>query len=67
MHLFKVTIIVKKPWGEWMKMQWLTIADTGEGAIEQVIDDVDFTGIEIISTKAEEKEGPIFINIRENL
>ena len=65
MFLFKVTIFAKKPWGKLLKMSWATIADTGEGAIEQVMDDLDLTGVLVEKVKAEIIDKPILLSIKE--
>jgi len=67
MYLFKVTIFAKKPWMNLpLEMSWVAIADTSDGAIEQVMDDLDLTGVKVERVKAEKVDHPILINIKED-
>ena len=46
MYLWRVTYIVKKDWMEkFIELQWAVIADTSDGAIAQISDKFDLTGI----------------------
>jgi hypothetical protein len=60
MHLFKVTIVCKKSWmAEEYELKWAVVADTPEGALEQVLDEYDLGGVEIIRTIAKKIESGI--------
>lgn len=53
MYLWRVTYIVKKNWmNKFFEIQWAVIADTADGAIEQVSDKFDMTGVVIKKTSA---------------
>ena len=65
MKMMNVTLYLKKPWGKTMEMQWVTFADTGEGAIEQVTDSLDLTGVEVVKAMADISEDPVLISINE--
>lgn len=55
MDLYRVTYIVKKDWmDKSIELQWAVIADTSDGAIEQISDEFDMTGVTVegvIATK----------------
>lgn len=55
MNLYRVTYIVKKDWmDKSIELQWAVIADTSDGAIEQISDEFDMTGVTVegaIATK----------------
>jgi len=66
MFLFKVTVFAKKPWMNLpLEMSWATIADTEYGAIEQVMDDLDLTGVIVERVKTEKINEPILLSIKE--
>lgn len=53
MHLWRVIYTVKKDWmDEFVELQWAVIADTLDGAIEQVSDEFDMTGVSVKKVKA---------------
>ena len=53
MHLFKVIISAKKQWMEsYIDMGFATVADTADGAIEQVMDEYDLDGVLVQNVKA---------------
>jgi len=53
MYLWKVTVFCKKHWmTEYKELTWATCADTADGAIEQIIDSHDLSGVEIEKTVA---------------
>lgn len=59
MYLFKVTIYVNKKYISGYPLSWACVADTPEGAIEQILNNLDTTGIEIVRTKAVVSNNPI--------
>jgi hypothetical protein len=67
MHLFKVIVSAKKQWMEsYIDMAFATVADTSDGAIQQVIDEYDLDGVIIQKVKAEVvKNGVLTIEIKE--
>ena len=53
MYLFRVTVSAKKQWMEsYIDMVFATVADTADGAIEQVMDEYDLDGVIVNKTKA---------------
>lgn len=66
MYLFKVTLYAKKTWMDSpYLMSWAVIADTADGAIEQVMEDLDLTGVEVEKVVTEIIDKPILLNIKE--
>ena len=67
MYLWKVTIFAKKPWMDLpLELSWACVADTSDGAIEQVTDAFDLDGVTIERVKAEKVDGPmVLLNIKE--
>ena len=53
MYLWKVTVFCKKQWmSEYKELSWATCADSPEGAIEQILDSQDLSGVDIQKTVA---------------
>ena len=66
MDLYKVTLHAKKTWMDSpYLMSWAVIADTADGAIEQVMDDLDLTGVEVEKVVTKIINTPILLNIKE--
>jgi 3-phosphoglycerate kinase len=68
MFMFKVTLTATtNTFGKPIEMQWVTFADTGSGAIEQVKDSIadDLLLLENIKFQSEKSEDPLLISIKE--
>ena len=69
MIMFKVIMSAIKPWSSRpIEMQWVTFADTGTGAIEQVKDSLvedELLLLDNIKFQSEKSEDPLLISIKE--
>ncbi len=57
MYLWKVIVSAKKQWMEsYIDMGFATVADTSDGAIQQVMDEYDLDGVIVQKVRAEKVE-----------
>jgi len=66
--MFKVKLFATKPWNTLLEMEWVTFADTGTGAIEQVKDSIqryDLLLLNDINFIAEKTDDPYLVSIKE--
>jgi len=67
MYLWKVIVSAKKQWmPEYLDMGFVTVADTPDGAIQQVMDEYDLEGVIIQKVRAKKVEkGILPIDVKE--